>query len=91
MELVELVAAHLLNDLQHLALAVEVARKVDVQPAKSEPRRIRDVERMQQPVLVRRFLRERLQSVAGARDVRGGNVDTAVSSRQLVSFAAEMR
>ena len=66
-QLVELVPAHLLDDLEHLGLAVEVARKVDVQPAKVEARRILDLERAQQAVLVRRFLRERLQARSGRR------------------------
>src|SRR3954452_2576060 len=52
-QLVELVAAHLPDDLEHFGLAVEVARQIDVEPAKAEARRVVDLDRSEEAALVR--------------------------------------
>src|SRR3712207_8264278 len=49
---VELVRSHLVEQLQDLGLAVEVARHVDVQTAEGEAGRILDRERPQHPALM---------------------------------------
>ena len=59
MECVELVGRHLLDQLQDLGLAMEVARQIDVQPAKAIARRILDDQRAERRPLRCHLLRQR--------------------------------